>query len=169
MHLDFVASPPRARWPGAALLVAGAAMAAATAVDWQRTAGAAAGLRLQIGASAAIRHAVSGSPPADQLASVAAASRELAMPWAQMLGDLESAGLESAGDVALLAIAPDSKSGRIGITAEARTLPLALAYLRRLQGRPAVHDAVLIAHEIQGGVAERPVRIQISALWRRGA
>ncbi|MFO1401006.1 MAG: hypothetical protein U1F30_07310 [Steroidobacteraceae bacterium] len=168
LHLDFVAPAPQPRWPGAALLLAGIVTVAATAVAWQRTAATAAGMHLRVDARAANRHMALQQPSAELLGSAAAASRELAMPWGLMLSDLESAGKASASDVALLAVTPDSRTGRIAITAEARTLPLALGYLQQLQSRPAVHDAVLVAHELQVGAADRPVRIQISADWRRG-
>jgi hypothetical protein len=89
----------------------------------------------------------------------------LATPWSQLLGELEAASSDNEGTVAILAIEPDHAKHRVKVTAEARTLPMALAYVRRLKKTGILHYPMLDSHEVRAGDREHPVRFQLSADW----
>lgn len=91
---------------------------------------------------------------------------QLATPWSQLMLDLESAGVDSKGAVALLGIEPDRASGRVKLTAEARSLTAALGYLQRLQASGTLRQPLLDSHEVRADDPEHPVRVQISADWK---
>jgi len=91
--------------------------------------------------------------------------RELATPWSQLLGELESASSDNTGSVAILAIEPDHAKHRVKVTAEARNLPVALAYVKRLKQTHVLRYAMLDNHEVRADVREHPVRFQLSADW----
>jgi hypothetical protein len=99
-------------------------------------------------------------------AAVAAAKARLSTPWSDLFDDLEAAGSDTQGDVALLEIAPDLDKGRVRISGEARTLVAALDYVSRLQQAGSVVDPLLERHEMRTAERERPVEFEISATWR---
>ena len=100
------------------------------------------------------------------LAAVGAVGlRELVTPWSQLLAELERASSDKSGDVAVLSIEPDHGKHRVKVTAEARTLKLALAYVQRLRKSPSLHYPMLDSHEIRNEDKDRPVRFQLSADW----
>jgi hypothetical protein len=90
---------------------------------------------------------------------------ELATPWSILLKELERAGEDSNGSVAILAVEPDREKRQVRVVAEARTLPIALAYVERLQKSTALRYPMLESHEVQAKDPERPVRFQIKADW----
>ena len=92
-------------------------------------------------------------------------TRELGTPWTGVLADLEAASQASAGEIAVLAVEPDHDKHRILIKAEAKTLPLALAYLKRLQQSRSLRFPMLDSHEIAADDKDHPVRF---AMWRTG-
>jgi hypothetical protein len=91
--------------------------------------------------------------------------RELATPWSQLLAELESASNDDAGKVALLSIEPDHVKHRVKVTAEARTLELAIAYVQRLQKTAVLRFPMLDSHELKTDDKDHPVRFQVSAEW----
>jgi len=91
--------------------------------------------------------------------------RELATPWSQLLSELESASKDNSGNVAILAIEPDHAKHRVKVTAEARNLPVALAYVKRLKQTHVLRYAMLDSHEVRADDREHPVRFQLSADW----
>jgi hypothetical protein len=91
--------------------------------------------------------------------------RALATPWSQLLSELESASSDSTGSVAILAIEPDHAKHRVKVTAEARNLPVALSYVRRLKKTGVLRYPMLDSHEVRADDREHPVRFQLSADW----
>ncbi|MGH8253875.1 MAG: hypothetical protein ACRES2_07520 [Steroidobacteraceae bacterium] len=91
--------------------------------------------------------------------------RELGTPWSQLLAELESASGDEAGNVAVLAIEPDHAKHRVRVTAEARTLELAIAYVQRLRKTSALRYPMLESHELRADDKDHPVRFQIAADW----
>jgi hypothetical protein len=89
----------------------------------------------------------------------------LAAPWSQLLAELEAASADSGGDIALLSIEPDQARHRVHVTAEARTLHLALAYVQRLRKSAALRYPMLETHELREEDPQHPVRFQLSADW----
>jgi len=90
----------------------------------------------------------------------------LGAPWSLLLQELESASHDEAGSVAVLAVEPDREKGRIRITAEARDLNMALAYVERLQKSHALKFPMLDSHEVRVEDRDQPVRFQLSAEWK---
>ena len=91
--------------------------------------------------------------------------RELGTPWSQLLVELENASGDTAGNVAVLAIEPDHAKHRVRVTAEARTLELAIAYVQRLRKADVLRYPMLDNHELRTEDKDHPVRFQISAAW----
>lgn len=165
--LDFAHTRPRLNRFGAALLIAGAAGVLLVAADYRSVAAQGAGLEARLGAIRPGSRAGVGSKAAGRAAEEAgAAVAELATPWSLLLQELEAAGADSKGSIAVLAVEPDREKRQVQVLAEARTLPIALAYVERLQKSRALRYPMLVNHEVQVKDAERPVRFQIRADWR---
>ncbi|MGB8328463.1 MAG: hypothetical protein WCE48_12920 [Steroidobacteraceae bacterium] len=91
--------------------------------------------------------------------------RELGTPWSKLLAELETASGDTTDSIAVLAIEPDHAKHRIRVTAEARTLELAVAYVQRLRRTQTLHYPMLENHEVRADDKDHPVRFQISADW----
>ena len=91
--------------------------------------------------------------------------RELGTPWSQLLAELESASSDETGNIAVLSIEPDHSKHRVRVTAEARTLELAIAYVQRLRKTDVLHYPMLESHELRADDKDHPVRFQIEADW----
>ena len=166
--IDF--SAPRARLTlfGAVLLVLGASVAAGTYAEYRLLVARRAGLELKL--EAANRHN-RPEPGADARAAgfADAAGRmaaELGTPWTALLAELEAASRDTTGQVAVLSIEPDHAKHNVHITGEAKDLPLALAYVERLQASRLLHYPMLDSHELKTDDPQRPVRFAMSAEWR---
>ena len=166
--IDF--SAPRARLTlfGAVLLVLGASVAAGTYAEYRLLVARRAGLELKL--EAANRHN-RPEPGADARAAgfADAAGRmaaELGTPWTKLLAELEAASGDTTGQVAVLSIEPDHSKHNVHITGEAKNLPLALAYVQRLQSSSLLRYPMLDSHELKADDAQRPVRFAMTAEWR---
>jgi hypothetical protein len=104
----------------------------------------------------------------DARAAVSAqqAAADLATPWTPLLAELEQASKDSQGEVALLGVEPDHAKHNVRVTAEARTLALALAYVQRLQSSHSLAYPMLDRHEIRADDAQHPVRFELTGDWR---
>jgi hypothetical protein len=89
-------------------------------------------------------------------------ARNLAAPWADLLGALESAPRES---VALLAIEPSSAKKSFRLTAEAKDAKAMLGYLEALREDHRLDSVVLVSHQVQEKAPGRPTRFQLQAGW----
>jgi hypothetical protein len=65
----------------------------------------------------------------------------------------------------LLSIQPDAGTRALRITGEARRFEDVLAYLGRLEQRPALANVFLASHEVRQGGAHRPVAFALVAQW----
>jgi hypothetical protein len=83
-----------------------------------------------------------------------------------LLSELEQASKESQGQVALLGVEPDHSKHNVRVSAEARTLALALAYVQRLQSSRSLEYPMLDRHEIRADDAQHPVRFELTGAWR---
>jgi hypothetical protein len=165
--LDFVAPPRRAPLAGLALCLAGVTAAGGLGLAFERTLAERARLEAAVGAIAPPRRAA--PPTAEALrraADAAAVERELAIPWTQLLAELEAASHDTASTVSLLAIQPDPGKQVVRITAEVRSVNDALSYLRRLQRSAVLRNPMLESHERRKDDPEHPLRIRLSAEWR---
>lgn len=152
---------------GVVLAVLGVAAAGGAWLQLRAVAAQRAGLELR--RDAAERASRPGTEPA-QIQGLGARDtvrtvRELATPWSQLLGELEAASSDNTGSVAILAIEPDHAKHRVKVTAEARNLPMAIAYVHRLRKTGVLRFPMLDNHEVRQDDREHPVRFQLSADW----
>ena len=165
VRLDYVARPHRAPLAGAALCAAGLAAAAAVGLAFQGRLAERNRLDAVLGAFAPPRPHTA-TPEALKIAAEAAAvRRELDVPWTRLLAELEEASRDSAATVAVLRVEPDPAKQLVEISAEVRTLPDALGYLRRLQKSTVLRHPMLESHERRNDDPEHPLRIRLSAEW----
>ena len=167
LELDFAGRRARGGLAGIGLAAAGILAIALVAVQLHSLAAQRAGLELRH--EQLVREqqrrttpaAIAGLPAQNAVRTV----RELSTPWSSLLAELESASQDSSGSVAVLLIEPDHTKHRVHVTAEARSLELAIAYVRRLGKVHALHFPMLDNHEIVKDEHERPVRFEVSADW----
>jgi hypothetical protein len=166
LELDFVASSRRFSLAGVLVLVLGAAAAAWTVIDYRDLVTQSTLLAMQL--DAASPRAGRGSTFVADTRGIDEATKvviELALPWSNLLDDLEAAGAANSQDVALLSIEPDREKRRVRIGAEARTLPAALAFVQRLQRAGTLKFPLLDNHKVRTDVNERPVYFEMTADW----
>jgi len=164
--LDFVAQVHRAPLAGAALGLAGVAAAITLGLAFDRALAERNRLDAALAATTQPRHAPPGPESLRSAAEVATIERELGVPWTRLLAELEAASHDTAGKVSLLQVEPDPGKQLVRITAEVRTLPDALAYLRRLQASEVLRHPMLESHERRKDDPQHPLRIKLSAEWR---
>jgi hypothetical protein len=165
VQLDFVAEPRQAPLAGALLLAIGlgAAIAVGVMFDGQITER----NRLDAEVNAATSNRGPKLPSSLHSAEEAAkVEAELSIPWSQLLSELEAAGRDSESTVSLLQVEPDPGKHVVRITAEAKSLPAALAYLQRLQQSKVLRYPMLESHELKKDDPEHPVRVKLAAEWR---
>jgi hypothetical protein len=167
LQLDFVEAPRRGSAAGIALLAIGAAVAAWTINDYSTLSGQSASLDMQIGDSAPSPGALVGTAGIDRggMREAGDVIASLALPWAQLLDNLETVAAASQRDVALLSLEPDREKRRVRIGAEARSLPAALKFAQELQGAAALEYPLLDKHEVRLEQRERPVYFEVTANW----
>jgi hypothetical protein len=165
--LDFSGNRSRGGPIGIALAVIGALCLIGVLAQQHALGNQRAGLELRQAALLSVRHrgqstdSIAGLNAQDATKTV----RALAAPWSQLLAELENASGDTAGNVALLAIEPDQAKHRVRVTAEARSLELALGYVQRLRKTPVLRYPMLDNHELRSDDKDHPVRFQISADW----
>ena len=170
IQLDFAGHRPGFSVVGTVLLVLGVAAAGGVSVEYTAVRQHRAGLEMRLAAAA--RAAARAVPVAESVldarAAVSAqqAAADLATPWTLLLAELEQASQDSQDQVALLGVEPDHAKHNVRVTAEARTLALALAYVQRLQSSRSLSYPMLDRHEIRADDAQRPVRFELTGDWR---
>ena len=166
IELDFARRHRPLNRRGAVLLALGVAGAALVLADYRSDWAARAGLNLRVADLQTVRVGHKPDKAAERVAEESrAAFAELTMPWSRLLQELELASAESRGSVAVLGVEPDRDKRQVRVLAEARTLPIALAYVERLQKSQALRYPMLESHEVQVRDPQRPVRFQIRADW----
>jgi hypothetical protein len=170
IQLDFAGARRGPSWTGVLLLAFGCIAAGAVALEYRELGLHRAGLEVRLAALAQAR-APSVSPAdaavdARVAVSVQQAASDLATPWTLLLSELEQASKESEGQVALLGVEPDHAKHSVRISAEARTLDLALSYVAHLQSSRSLEFPMLDRHEVRADDAQRPVRFELSGVWR---
>jgi hypothetical protein len=165
IQLDFVGPPRRSSAPGIILFTVGLLVCAALGYDFQDKLAERDGIEARL--SAAARPHRSASPSESRNAAAAATiEKQLWVPWSSLLAELESASQDVASTVSLLEVEPDPAKHVVRITAEARTLTDALAYLERLQKSAMLRYPMLDSHEQRKDDPQHPIRVKLSAEWR---
>jgi len=163
--LDFAGPRRPVRASGALLCVAGALACAAVGMSFRAGLVERDALQTHLGATGRPHRTV--NPDAARNAVAAAAiEKQLSVPWSRLLAELEGASEDVASTVSLLEVEPDATKHLVRITAEARTLPDALAYLERLQKSPVLRYPMLESHELRKDDPQHPIRVKLSAEWR---
>jgi hypothetical protein len=169
IQLDFSGARPALSLAGALLLAVGVVAAGVVLLEYRNISQHRAGLELKL---AAVARAEALSSPAETPAdarvavSVEQAATDLATPWTLLLSELEQASKDSQGEVALLGVEPDHGKHNVRVSAEARTMKLALAYVERLQTSRSLSYPMLDRHEIRADDAQHPVRFELTGEWR---
>lgn len=163
--LDFTGPQRRVRVSGILLCVAGSLVCAATGLSFQAMLVERDTLQARLGATAR-PHRAANPNAARNAAAAEAIEKQLSVPWSRLLAELEGASQDVASTVSLLEVEPDAAKHLVRITAEARTLPDALAYLERLQKSPVLRYPMLDSHELRKDDPEHPIRVKLSAEWR---
>ena len=94
------------------------------------------------------------------------AAQDLATPWTALLAELEQASKDTDDNVALLGVDPDHGKHSVRISAEARSLQHALAFVIRLQASHALDSPMLDRHEVRSDDPQHPVHFELTADWR---
>lgn len=84
-------------------------------------------------------------------------------PWPDLMDALEAG---TPDNVAVVAIEPDARQGRVRLQAEARDLDTLLAYAARLDAADAFAGVALVRHETNEQDPNRPVRLTLDARLR---
>jgi hypothetical protein len=169
IEMDFVGDSRRVRWPGLLLLLLSAISIGVVIYEYRLSTQRRAGLEYRI---AALMRASKPEAPEDAAlnAKVALgaerAAQDLGTPWTLLLAELEQASKDSQGQVALLGVEPDHAKHSVRVTAEARTLELALNYVQRLQSSRSLEYPMLDRHEIRADDPQRPVRFELTGQWK---
>ena len=167
LELDFVAAPRRLRLPGIVLMVVAVGVAGGLLHKHQ-----AAQQRLQqldaaeglLGTTRAPR-AIPREKQEERLKVAQATVRQLALPWAELIGALERS---STREVSLLHIQPDAQQRLLRLTAEARSEAQMLEYLRRVASAGGFSEVHLVSHQLREDDPLRPVQFSLQASFRAG-
>jgi hypothetical protein len=164
--LDFVdATPNRAPVTGMALFGAGLLACVIVAGEFSASLGERESLQARLG-SIARPHRAPTAADTRNAAVATTIQKQLWVPWSSLLAELENASQDVSSTVSLLEVQPDAAKHVVRITAEARTLPDALAYLERLQKSTMLRYPMLDSHELRKDDPEHPIRVKLSAEWR---
>ena len=166
--LDFVNRRARVTLAGAVLLLLGVSAAAAAYLEYRSIETRRAGLELKLQAATRSGHhdPILDARAAGLTDDAGRMAQELATPWTRLLTELETASRDAGGQIAVLSIEPDHAKHNVHITGESRDLPVALAYLQRLQSSSLLRYPMLDSHEVKTDDAQRPVRFAMTAEWR---
>ncbi|SFU62305.1 hypothetical protein SAMN05216350_103195 [Polaromonas sp. YR568] len=91
---------------------------------------------------------------------------QLDLPWGPLFEAVEGSSHET---VALLAIQPDAQKRMVSLAAEAKDMPSAVAYVKRLGREPILSDTHIINHQVQEQDPDKPLRFSVQAVWREKA
>jgi hypothetical protein len=91
---------------------------------------------------------------------------QLDLPWGPLFEAVEGSSHET---VALLGIQPDAQKRTVSLAAEARDMPSAVAYVKRLGREPILSETHIINHQVQDQDPDKPLRFSVQAVWREKA
>ena len=167
LGLDFNARRRQNEWVGWALLLIGLALWGEMGVSTFNLQRELASLEKKIIKSGAAekkskQHSVLSFTPVEinQAREIIA---RIAIPWDDLFRAVETIKIDR---VALLALEPDPKTGKLQLRGEAADLSALLTYVARLGRSEQLHDVYLLQHEIKPGMnPSYPVAFSINARW----
>ena len=168
LRLDFAGPRIRTTPVGVVLLLFGLSAVTLAGLEYRATTMKRAGLEVRLAEALrrSSRSPLESAQAARLSAEAAGIARELGTPWTAVLADLETASRASEGKISVLSLEPDHEKHRVLIKAEAKDLPLALAYLHRLQASRSLRFPMLDSHEVIADDKDHPVRFAMTASWR---
>jgi hypothetical protein len=159
LDVDFRRAPQRSPWAARVLMVVAAAVALDAGLSYREARG------VIERNKDALAKAQPGSAPRASKEDIALARdtvERLATPWPALFGALEAAVSDQ---VALLAVEPDAKAGKVLISGEGKDYLAALSFVLDLSRSEALTDVQLVRHEVR---PEKTVGFSISATWTEG-
>ncbi len=163
IDLDFAARGRRSPWAGAVLFAVALAVAGDAAWSYVHARRQLAQAEVLL-ARAQPRHAARAARATpEEIAAARDTVQRLALPWPGLFGALESAASD---DVALLAIEPDPRSGKVTITGDSKDYLAALTYVLNLSRSAALSGVELVRHEVKQNDPRHPVAFSVSAAWK---
>jgi Tfp pilus assembly protein PilN len=159
LDIDFVRSRPRSAWAGRLLFAIAVAVAADAGWAYLRLREA---LSADQGRLAVVQPRAARKVAAEELTAARETVQRLTLPWTQLFGALESA---ASPQVALLAIEPDPRTGKVTISGDSKDYLAALTYVLNLRRAEGLANVELVRHEQTAADPRRPVAFSISATW----
>jgi hypothetical protein len=101
--------------------------------------------------------------PADKKIQIETIVSALVMPWNKLLQTIEHADTK---DIALLNLAPNTKSQQIILSGEGKNLQAVLNYTNQLQAQPMLEKVYLQKYTIDTNNVSKPVKFTIFTQWR---
>ncbi len=170
IQFDFVDGRREKSLVGALLLVVGLVAVVGVGIEYRILTARRAGLEQRVTALTRVTDhtpsRIEAASDARNAASVQQAAQDLSTPWTLLLAELEQAAKDTQGQIALLGVEPDHGKHNVRISAEARTLALALAYVQRLQGSRSLRYPMLDRHEVRADDPQHPVRFELTGEWK---
>jgi hypothetical protein len=163
LDIDFRRAARRSPWAGRVLMAVSAAIALDAGLAYRDARQVIEGNRAEL-ARAPAAPAQRASKEEVELARNTV--ERLATPWDGLFGALESAASDQ---VALLAVEPDARAGKVMISGEGKDYLAALSYVLNLSRSDALSGVQLVRHEMKAEDPQRPVAFAVSATWREGA
>jgi HAMP domain-containing protein len=160
LELDFTRRSRSSRWAGRVLLTIALAVSGDVAYTYV-TLHRAIGEREVLAAKAQPRKPAR-AVPAEEVALARETVQRLTLPWSSLFGALESAASDQ---VALLAIEPDPRSGKVVISGDSKDYLAALSYVLNLSRSQALSAVELVRHEVKQNDPQHPVAFSVSAAW----
>jgi hypothetical protein len=154
LDLDFRAQRSASPWLGGVLL----AIAAAVVVDAGMSYHAARGSLRQHEARLAKRAPAAAKVTPQEVAAARETVQRIGLPWDELFVALESAATER---VALISIEPDTKAGKVTISADGKDYLAALSYVANLGRVEGLEGVQLVRHEQKAN----NVTFAVSAAW----
>jgi hypothetical protein len=162
LDFDFHNRPARPGKLGIVLALVGMAALVWAWSNLQAARATEAGVSMRIAALEQARPGATAKPvaPADSPARVQQAriAAQLTYSWQPAFDAVATA---QSSKIALLSLDATQAKSQLKLTAEARTLADAIAYIDALQQQPGVKRATLVQHEIQADADQQPVRFNI--------
>lgn len=155
LDIDFIRSRRRSAWAGRLLFAIALAVAADAGWTYLRLREA---LSADQGRLTAVQPRAARKVGPEELAAARETVQRLTLPWTQLFGALESA---ASPQVALLAIEPDPRSGKVTISGDSKDYLAALTYVLNLRRSDALANVQLVRHEQRAS----DVSFSVSASW----
>jgi Tfp pilus assembly protein PilN len=162
IDLNFAGRERRSPWAGAVLFAVAIAVAGDAAWSYLNA------KRTIVQAETLIARAHPHSAPAravapEEIAVARDTVQRLSLPWPGLFGAIESAASD---DVALLAIEPDPRAGKVTLSGDSKDYLAALTYVLNLSRSDALSSVELVRHEVKQNDPRHPVAFSVSAAWK---